>query len=68
MRQLRVVIMRMMRDTHGTTNGLADSSRHATRLNAECELSRGRPAARIVRRASEVDRCNLRFRLLSGDV
>ena len=68
MRQLWVVVMRMMRDTHGTSSGLAERGRHATRLSAECELSRWRSAARIVRRASEVDRCNLRYRLLSGDV
>ena len=68
MRQPSVALMRMMRDTHGTANGLAGNGRHAKRVSAECELSRGRSVTRIARRASEVDRCNLRFRLVSGDM
>ena len=68
MRRLELVFVREMHLVHGTTSGLAESSRDGARMTVECELSEGTPSPGSGGRVSEVDRCNLRYRRSAGDV
>ena len=53
MRRLELVFVREMHLVHGTTSGLAESSRDGARMTVECELSEGTPSPGSGGRVSE---------------